>query len=200
MHDWLREDSRGRRLAVASGVYLVATAIYFTFASRATLTTHTPWNHYSLLAEAWLNGRLDLAGGPPSYAGMNDFAQYRDQWFVVFPPLPAVLLLPVVALAGSAERVQDGQFFLWLAGIAPAVLFLAFEKLRRLGVGGTGVRQSVLLALLFALGTVYFFTAVQGTVWYAAHVVGVNLAAAYLLFALDAERPAVVISRGACPR
>ena len=139
MHDWLREDSRGRRLAVASGVYLVATAIYFTFASRATLTTHTPWNHYSLLAEAWLNGRLDLAGGPPSYAGMNDFAQYRDQWFVVFPPLPAVLLLPVVALAGSAERVQDGQFFLWLAGIAPAVLFLAFEKLRRLGVGGTGV-------------------------------------------------------------
>jgi hypothetical protein len=45
------------------------------------------------------------------------------------------------------------------------------------------------LALLFAFGTVYFFTAVQGTVWFAAHVVGVGLLAIYLLLALDAERP-----------
>jgi hypothetical protein len=36
---------------------------------------------------------------------------------------------------------------------------------------------------------VYFFCAVQGTVWYAAHVVGTALAAAYVLFALSAERP-----------
>ncbi|MCA9603374.1 MAG: hypothetical protein KC417_15180, partial [Myxococcales bacterium] len=38
-------------------------------------------------------------------------------------------------------------------------------------------------------GTVYFFVAVQGTVWFAAHVVAVPLAALYLLFALDARRP-----------
>ena len=35
----------------------------------------------------------------------------------------------------------------------------------------------------------YFFTAEQGTVWFAAHVVAVALAAGYLLFALEAERP-----------
>ena len=35
----------------------------------------------------------------------------------------------------------------------------------------------------------YFFSAVQGTVWYAAHVVAAGLAALYLLFALEAERP-----------
>ena len=38
-------------------------------------------------------------------------------------------------------------------------------------------------------GTVYFFTAEQGTVWFAAHVVAVALMALYLLFAVDAERP-----------
>src|SRR5262249_15052093 len=42
---------------------------------------------------------------------------------------------------------------------------------------------------LFAFGTVYFFSAVQGTVWFAAHVVGVGLAALFVLFSLGAERP-----------
>jgi hypothetical protein len=49
--------------------------------------------------------------------------------------------------------------------------------------------DNIRLALLFAFGTVYFFSAVQGTVWFAAHVVGVGLAALFVLFSLDAERP-----------
>jgi hypothetical protein len=85
--------------------------------------------------------------------------------------------------------VRDGQFFIWLSGIGPAVLFLALEKLRRTGRNSHGERTNLLLSVLFAFGTVYFFTAVQGTVWFAAHVVAVALAALYLLFALDAERP-----------
>jgi len=44
-------------------------------------------------------------------------------------------------------------------------------------------------ALLFAFGSVYFFTAVEGTVWFAAMVVGTACQALYVLFALDAERP-----------
>jgi hypothetical protein len=46
-----------------------------------------------------------------------------------------------------------------------------------------------MLSLLLAFGSVYWFCAVQGTVWFAAHVVGAVLASLYLLFALDAERP-----------
>ena len=63
------------------------------------------------------------------------------------------------------------------------------EKLRRMGLTSRGPGFSVLLALLFAFGTVYFFTAEQGTVWFAAHVVGAALAALYVLFALDAAHP-----------
>jgi hypothetical protein len=182
-------DTRLRRLALAALVYALTTAAYFGFAARSTLVAHTPFNHFALLAEGWLQGRLDLGGPPPGYAGNNDFAEYHGKWFVTFPPFPAVLLLPLVALAGSAKNVQDGQFFLWLAGIAPAVLFLALEKLRRMGVTGRDVRTSWMLSLLFAFGTVYFFSAVQGTVWFAAHVVAAGLAALYLLFSLGAERP-----------
>jgi hypothetical protein len=120
---------------------------------------------------------------------MNDFSRFEDKWYVPFPSFPALLLVPLVLVAGSAENVADGRFFLFLAGIAPAVLFLALEKLARRGRSERSERENATLALLFAFGSVYFFSAVQGTVWYAAHVVAAGLAAFYLLFALDAERP-----------
>ncbi|HOU92646.1 MAG TPA: hypothetical protein PLU22_16445, partial [Polyangiaceae bacterium] len=147
------------------------------------------YNHFALQAEAWLAGRLDLGGPPPPHAGGNDFAFHDGRWYVVFPPFPALLLLPLVALAGGAERVPDGLAFLALAGVGPAALFLSLERLRRTGRGVGAAGTSLALSLLFAFGTVYFFTAVQGTVWYAAHVVGVGLAALYLLCSLEAAHP-----------
>jgi hypothetical protein len=178
-----------RRLLIASGIYLLATLVYFLFADPALIHEHTPWNHFALLADAWRHGRLDLGGPPPSYTGNNDFSQAGGKWFVVFPPFPALLLLPLVALRGDPERVCDGQFFLWLAGLAPGLLFLALEKLRRFERSEVSELANVGLSLSFAFGSVYFFSAEQGTVWYAAHVVGAALAAAYLLFALEAEQP-----------
>jgi hypothetical protein len=94
-----------------------------------------------------------------------------------------------VLLSGSAEATRDGRIFVLLAGVAPAVLFLALEKLRRLERSTRSERQNLALSLLLAFGSVYFFSAEQGTVWYAAHIVAAGLAALYLLFALDAERP-----------
>jgi hypothetical protein len=136
-----------------------------------------------------LHGHLDLGRSPPAYGQNNDFAAYGGKWYVTFPPFPAVLLLPLVWWAKSAENVRDGQFFVWLSGVGPAVLFLALEKLRRGGVSDRSTWTNAILALLFAFGTVYFFTALEGTVWFAAHVVGVGIAALYLLFALEAEHP-----------
>ena len=122
------KGSAKRRLAVALGIYAVATAVFLAFSAPETLSAHTPYNHFSLQAEAWLHGRLDLGGPPPRYAGMNDFSHFDGKWFVPFPPFPALLVLPAVFASGSAEGVADGRFFLFLAGLAPSVLFLALEK------------------------------------------------------------------------
>jgi hypothetical protein len=181
-------STRRHRLLQALLIYSVVTLAAFVFAKPETLSVHTPFNHFALLAESWLHGRLDLLEPPPH---RNDFAFYAGKHYVVFPPFPALLILPLVALEGSARAVRDGAFFLALAGVGPAVLFLALEKLRRLGLSLRTERENLALALLFAFGTVYFFTAVQGTVWFAAHVVGVALAAFYLLYALGADRPFV---------
>jgi hypothetical protein len=186
---WLEPDSWRRRLVIALGIYALCTAVFAAVAGPQRLSEHTPFNHYAHLADAWLHGRQDLRNGEPPYAGGNDFAHFEGKVYISFPPFPAMLMVPFVALAGSPENFRDGQFVVWLAGVGPAALFLALEKLRRTKRARRSETQNAILALLFAFGTVYFFTAVEGTVWFAAHVVAVGLLSLYALWALDAERP-----------
>lgn len=186
---WMRPDSRSRRLILAALVYVIAAGIFAAVAGPQRLGEHTQFNHYALLADAWLHGHWDLPTGPPPYAMNNDFVSFEGKTYISFPPLPAMLMLPLVKLSGEPENFRDGQFVIWLAALAPAFLFLALEKLRRTGRSPRTEVQNSLLSLLFAFGTVYFFTAVEGTVWFAAMVVAAAASALYVLFALDAERP-----------
>ncbi|MGO9836420.1 MAG: hypothetical protein ACLP1X_19640 [Polyangiaceae bacterium] len=186
---WVRAGSASRRLLLALALYLVTSAVFAAVAGADRLKEHTAYNHYALLADAWLHHRQDLAHGPPPYAMNNDFAEYQGKTYISFPPFPAVLMVPFVKLAGSPENFRDGQFVIWLAGIAPAVLLLVLEKLRRAGRSPRTELENVALCLLFAFGTVYFFTAVEGTVWFAAMVVATAASALYALCALDAEHP-----------
>jgi chromate transport protein ChrA len=185
---WLEPESRSRRIIFGLGIYL-ACLVVFALVAGDRMSVHTPYNHFAHLADAWLHGRHDLRGGAPGYAGNNDFAVFEGKTFISFPPFPAMVMLPIVAIAGSPENFRDAQFVVWLAGIGPAVLFLILEKLRRTGRSERSEKENLQLALLFAFGTVYFFTAVQGTVWFAAHVIGIGLTALFVLCALDAERP-----------
>jgi hypothetical protein len=195
---WTKPESVTRRVLLALLVYLGTTGVFAAFAGRERLTEHTAYNHYALLADAWLHHRQDLANGPPPYAMNNDFAEHNGKTYISFPPFPALLMVPFVRLAGTPENFRDGQFVIWLAGIAPAGLFLVLEKLRRAGTSPRTEFQNVVLSLIFAFGTVYFFTAVEGTVWFAALVVAAALSAFYVLAALDAERPLLAGSLMAC--
>jgi hypothetical protein len=173
---------------LALGVYVGVLIVYAAVAGGR-LLAHTPYNHFAHLADAWLHGRQSIISGGPAYAQGNDFAVYGGKTYISFPPFPAVLMLPMVAMAGSPEEFRDGQFIVWLAGVGPAFLFLALEKLRARGYAQRSERDNLWLAFLFAFGTVYFFTAVQGTVWCAGHVVCVGLLCAYLWASIDAARP-----------
>ena len=82
---WTRPESRTRRLLLAAFVYLVCIIAFATVAGPERLLQHTQYNHYALLADAWLHGRQFLAGGPPAYleclaaerAGAAVLARYR---------------------------------------------------------------------------------------------------------------------------
>lgn len=54
-------------------------------------------NGYLQLADAMLHGRFYL---PPA-AHYPDLIQYHDKWYVPYPPFPALLLMPFVAVLGK---------------------------------------------------------------------------------------------------
>jgi len=191
-----------RRAALPALVYLVATGVYLVTMGGERVSEHSPDNHYVHLADSWLHGQLHLRGNPP---GTNDWAcfdteardmcpnhrwQFRDEryrWYVSFPPFPAAVILPAVAAFGT--DLPDRAFWALLAGVAPLLLFLLLRRLRKEGRSERSVREDLLLTTLFAFGTVYYFTAVQGAVWFAAHVVAVSLLVGYVWCGLDARRP-----------
>jgi hypothetical protein len=189
----LSPASRGPALGLtawlhAAALYLVVSIVFLACAWDR-LGAHTSYNHFAHLADAWLHGRQDIIHGGPDYAHGNDFAEYGGKTYISFPPFPAALMVPFVALAGSPAAFRDGQFVVWLAGLAPAFLFLALERLRLDGRSPQTRGNNLLLAAAFAFGTVYFFTAVQGTVWFAGHVVGATLLCMFLLVAQRARYP-----------
>jgi hypothetical protein len=176
---------------VALVLFTVTLVAFLATADAATLRAHTPFNHYALLAEGFLHGRLHLDGPPPDYTQYNDFAVHDQRWWVSFPPAPAVLITPLVALSGSAEATRDGLFFIVVGALTPALLFLALARLAEEGLSHRTWRENALLSLSFAFGTVYWFSAVQGTVWFAGHAVATLAAMGYLFASISAKRPAL---------
>ena len=90
-------------------------------------------------------------------------------------------------------------FWALLAGLAPALCFVVLRRLREAGAGTDSVGEDVVLTAAFAFGSVFFFTAVQGSVWYAAHVVAGALLFIYLLAGFEARRPVLAgVALGLC--
>ena len=193
-----------RRLMIALGIYVVCTIVYLWVAGDR-VNQHTLNNHYAVQAEVWKEGRWylteeDIVGRARRLEldMNNDWAVVRHvdpqtqaievRYYNSFPIFPAVVMYPFVSMAGSALMFKDALFVAILAGLGPMLLFLSLEVLRDQKRSERSTLENAFFALLFAFGTVYFFTAVQGTVWFAAHVVAVGLTGGYLLASFHAEK------------
>ena len=175
-------------LVVGLGLVLACLALY----QLTRPAQQTIYNHFAWQAEAWLDGELSIrypvpeSADGPGNAYFNDVIPMVDETgsatgrgMIPFPPLPAVVLLPFVALFGLAVD----QVF--LAGIIGALdVALAFWLLGRLPVR-PAVRN--LLAILVGAGSALWYAASLGSTWYFAHVVAVGLTLAAVGVALDAE-------------
>jgi hypothetical protein len=144
--------------------------------------SHAP--HFIYQADAWLHGQLHLRVPPPD---RNDWARVGDRWYVSFPPGPALLMLPGVALFGF--EYVDVSFTVAFAAANVLLLFLVLERLRRSGDSARSRGENAGLALLFAFGTVAFSCSVRGEVWFTAEVLGVTATCLYLLAAHRAAHP-----------
>jgi hypothetical protein len=119
-------------------------------------------NHFVYLADAFLHGRLGVTGGGTVLA---EIVPFNGNYFVVYPPMPAVLLLPFVPLFGTS--VDQGLLSIFLASLAVAATWV---MLRKTGINGNKV---LWLTALFGFGTCFWFIASVGSSWYIEHVIAV---------------------------
>jgi hypothetical protein len=139
---------------------LAAGAIAFVFAAIFSHGRSTPYDGYVLLAQAFAHGHIAI-DRPGDWI---DALPYGGKYWIIEAPLPAVLLLPWVALFGSANQTV---LALLLCGVAVGACWLTCEQL--------GVERSSaewVCGFLF-VGTQLAWCAMLGDVWFIAHVAAV---------------------------
>lgn len=114
-------------------------------------------NSYALLADAFLHGRLYVTD-----CFDVDCAFYDGRNWVIFPPVPAVLAIPFVAVFG----IGFSGFILLATGATVLALALWWRILTRLSLGREAVIWLV-LALAFAT-PLYYVTIRADGVWFLA--------------------------------
>lgn len=151
----------------------------------------TPYNYYVRLADAFLNGHLYLLDNP---SWLNELVPNPSGvgYYVVYPPLPAVLMAPFVAIFGLELNQTLFGFFFSAATVVVAYLVAksALTKTRQ----STAISRStyVWFAVLFGFSTIFWYLSSIGSVWLIAHVI----ATFFMLFALyeclNTNRPLII--------
>ena len=111
----------------------------------------------------------------------TEIVSRSKKYYVSFPPFPALAMLPLVAV--FHHRTNDVIFSVLLAGMVPALLYFLLRRLPRSAADPPEAPESLdlWLTVLFGFGSVFYFSAVQGQVWFTAHVVASLLCLLYLL-------------------
>ena len=168
----------GTGATVVVGLAIAALLLVIYVVSNPSRTSY--YNHFVWQAEAFLDGRAAIrypVYDGPDGRGNNLFqdvvlttgpnGETTGYALLPFPPLPAVVLMPFVAVWGLAT---DAQLVAALLGAVDVAI--AFWVLGRLPIGP---RVRIATTLFLGLGTVLWYAAELGTTWYLAHVVAMGL-------------------------
>jgi hypothetical protein len=161
-------------LSVAVGVSLAVVALAIYLATRV----DRYYDHFVWQAAAFLEGqaaiRYPVGSGPDGFGNwfFQDVLPVAPvdgvaRGLIPFPPLPAVLLVPFVAVYGL--RTDDQTIFTALAAFDVAICWWMVGRLRVAFVARFAT------TVFFAFGTVFWYAAQNTTTWYQAHIVAVGL-------------------------
>jgi hypothetical protein len=129
-------------------------------------------------AQSLLHGRLDI----DLPATFNDVVAVHGKDYIVYPPMPAILMMPGVALFGL--HFSDVQFTRLFSAINLSLLFLLFEQARANGFTRRGTHENVFIALLLYFGSINVWLSLGGRMWFTAQIVCLTFTLGSLLLAL----------------
>jgi hypothetical protein len=140
---------------------------------------YTYYDYYVRLSDAFLHGRLYLLDNP---SWLNELIPNPNGvgYYVVYPPLPAVLMIPFVAIWGTGlNQTIFGLFF--AAATVPLAYLVARDIIKKMAPHAQISRKTYSwFAVLFGFGTLFWYLSSIGSVWLIAQV----LATFFLFWAL----------------
>lgn len=171
--------SFSKKVAVRPFFFLLAGLffVYLLYHSLAgeTLLSVNYFDSYSLQAENWLAGRFTIANG--EYYTWLELAIYEGEYYLSFPAVPSVLLLPWVIACGSAAAVPSNLVIMLFALATVAGVYLLFARF------GASVQTCLFWALLSCVGSNFFWVSTSGGVWFMAQVLNLCFVVWGLYFA-----------------
>jgi hypothetical protein len=139
------------------------------------------------LADGWLHGHLYLQSTP---GNTGDFTLHNGHWYLAYPPLPAILLLPFVAIFGFTNQgLLSFAFSIGMGIINIGLMLWVLKQFSQWLVVGLKLSSAMWLLALFAFGTVHLYATTQPSVWYQAHVVATTFLLLYIGETLGKRRP-----------
>ncbi len=153
----------------------------------------TDYNYYVRLSDAFLHGRLYIIKNSPSdLSWLNELVPVANntKWYVVYPPLPAFLITPLVAVYGLTLNQTLVSVFFGAATVVVAY-FVARSVLKKpSGDYGTEHKQTYIwYAMLFGFGTIFVWLASTGSVWLIAQVISAFFLLLGIYEAFNKARP-----------
>ncbi|HET6584492.1 MAG TPA: hypothetical protein VFG69_13615 [Nannocystaceae bacterium] len=117
----------------------------------------------------------------------RDIVSRKDTWYVSFPPGPAAVMLPFVAVFGL--RTPDILLTLLAGALVPLVLVRLLDRER--GTDAGKGREHLWAAAAWTFGSPAALLAANGRVWFTAQIFGALFLALYLSAGWRARRPAL---------
>jgi len=157
-----------RSLAIPALLFLAGLVVYVggLWLHTGEAFPQSRWPYFAYYARALLDGQLHFSVLPPARL---DLAELDGRLYMHFPPFPALLLTPLVALFGVG--FADRLFCALLGAANGAGFYLLLGLLDREGLIRAGERARVFLSVFFLFGTVHFYLSITGNPWELAHVV-----------------------------
>lgn len=168
------------KAALALLCFAVAFLAYWGFALALGKANTSAAAYFNLLAEAFLNGRLYITDP----ATTIDLTLHNGNWYVPFPPLPALLMLPWVALGGVAS-LNTTVFAGLFGALNVSLVFLILRGMAERGWSNLNMPDTLWLTALFGLGSVHWYSATNGTVWFVAQICTVTFVALATLITIQ---------------
>lgn len=147
---------------------LIALVVYLLRASMtATGFAQTDYAYFNHLADAFLHGQLYLRQVPPVTL---DLISYQDRFYLYWPPFPAVVLMPLIALFGIG--LTDITYTAVFGAITVALTARFLTVLDETGLAPLSIARRGLLVISVAFGSVVLILSPVGKLWFTAQLIG----------------------------